>query len=123
MNIKKKILIVEDEAINAMYLQIMLSSKGYEISGIAGSGEEAIASINEDCPDLALMDITLRDFTNGIELSQKIREQFNFPIIFISGYDDPDTKAKIKSIPESYKITKPLNETDLLKLIEQILAR
>jgi len=122
MNSKKKILIVEDEAIHAMYLQIMLSSKGYEISGLAASAEEVMDSIHKDCPDLALMDITLRNFTDGIELSHTIRKQYDFPIIFISGYDDPETKAKIKLIDNAYKMTKPLDEFELLQLIEKILA-
>lgn len=121
MDEKKKILIVEDEAIHAMYLNVMLKNIGYDITGTEATGEGGIASVEESCPDLVLMDINLRNSIDGIELAKILREKYNFPIIFISGFDDKETLSRINLIVNSWKLTKPIQETNLTNLMREIL--
>ena len=54
---EEKVLIIEDETITALELQNKLESWGYEVVGLAGSGEEAIRISNEKEIDLILADI------------------------------------------------------------------
>ncbi|MFT6855197.1 MAG: CheY-like chemotaxis protein [Cyclobacteriaceae bacterium] len=122
MEDKKKILIVEDEAINAMYLGVLLKNNGFESTGTAATGESAIASVEKDCPDLILMDITLRNSMDGISVATILRKKYIFPIIFISGYDDKETLARIHSITNTWKLSKPIVETTLIDLICEVLA-
>jgi CheY-like chemotaxis protein len=122
MEDKKKILIVEDEAINAMYLGVLLKNNGFESTGTAATGESAIASVEKNCPDLILMDITLRNSMDGISVATILREKYTFPIIFISGYDDQETLARIHSITNTWKLSKPIVETTLIDLICEVLA-
>ncbi|MGL5508504.1 MAG: response regulator, partial [Microcoleaceae cyanobacterium] len=66
MNINKvKILIVEDESIIAEDLADSLSSKDYEVVGIAASGLKAIALAKEKTPHLILMDVMLQGDMDG----------------------------------------------------------
>ena len=57
MNELKKILIVEDEIINAQNLAEGLEELGYLVSGIVSTGEGAMAEVMNNPPDLILMDI------------------------------------------------------------------
>jgi len=118
---KKKILIVEDEAINAMFLKIMVTKVGFEVTGTAATGDAAIESVEHSFPDLILMDITLRNSIDGIEVANILREKHQFPIIFISGYDDKETLNRISLISNTWKLSKPIVENDLTSLIHQVL--
>ncbi|MEQ8239738.1 MAG: response regulator [Cyclobacteriaceae bacterium] len=118
---KKKVLIVEDEAINAMFLKIMVSKCGYEVTGTAATGDVAIASVEGNSPDLILMDITLRNSIDGIQVANILREKHNFPIIFISGYDDKETLNRISLISNTWKLSKPIVENELTNLIDEVL--
>jgi CheY-like chemotaxis protein len=122
MEDKKKILIVEDEAVNAMYLGRLLKNNGYELTETAATGKRAIASVEENCPELVLMDINLRDSIDGIEVSQILREKYKFPIIFISGYDDIETLSRIAAIVNTWKLAKPIVEKNLTDLMQEALA-
>ena len=66
---QKKIYIVEDARIIALELQRVLENLGYMVSGIAGSGEEAIEAVVAADPDLILMDVRLGGQMSGIEAS------------------------------------------------------
>jgi len=68
---QKSILIVEDEQIAAMDLKETLKSLGYRVAGIAGSGERAVEMVDEQVPDLILMDINLGAGMNGIDAAKK----------------------------------------------------
>ena len=57
---EERILVIEDENITALEIQNKLESWGYEVVGLAGSGEEAIKIANEKGTDLILADIVLR---------------------------------------------------------------
>jgi CheY-like chemotaxis protein len=118
----KKVLIVEDEAIHAMYLKMMLKKKGYIICGTEATGEGAIDNVEENIPDMVLMDINLRNSIDGIEVAYILREKYNFPIIFISGFDDPETMNRIKPIKNTWKLTKPIIEANLTNLMFEILS-
>jgi len=118
-----KILIVEDDTIIAMELMERLKELGYEIAGTVYSGIEAIKMVNSTKPDLVLMDIRLSGKMDGIEAAEKISEQFDIPVIFLTAYADEETlfRAK-KSEPFGY-ILKPFNARMLHTNIEMALYR
>ncbi|MFO7966193.1 MAG: response regulator [Archaeoglobaceae archaeon] len=113
-----KILIVEDESIVAMDISSMLENLGYTVSGIAGSGEEAIRSAGIREPDLVLMDIMLRGGVDGIEAAEYIRHNFQIPVVYLTAYSDNKTLERAK-ITEPYGyILKPFEERELHTCIE-----
>ena len=57
MNQKTKILIVEDEMIIAANISLLLTNLGYEVTGILSKGEEALVHIEQNQPDILLLDI------------------------------------------------------------------
>ena len=113
-----KILIVEDEAIPAMDLRIMLGQWGYETPRIATTGDEAIEKSEQDRPDVALMDINIHGEMNGIEIARRLSSEFGVSIIFITGYGDEDIMERVKAVNPSGIIRKPLNVEKLKAAIE-----
>jgi PAS domain S-box-containing protein len=113
----KKILIVEDERIEALDIQRALESFGYEVPYIAFSGEEAIEKASELMPDLILMDISLAGDTNGIEATLTIKN-LEIPVIYLTAHSDIATFQLAKlSDPYGY-IVKPFDNRELQYTIE-----
>jgi len=120
---KVKVLIVEDENIVAKDIQLSLKKLGYTVIGIEKSGEGAILNAQNSSPDIIIMDIMLKGEINGIEAAEKIRKEFNIPIIFLTAYADENTLSKAKiSEPYAYVI-KPFKEIDLHTSIEMALYK
>lgn len=119
---RKKILIVEDQKIIALDLKRVLAKKGYLISGICESGEDAIKVTAYEKPDLILMDILLKGKLNGIETAETISEKYDVPVIYLTALTDVDTYLKaIKTEPKKY-LMKPLEIDSLEKAIKEVFA-
>jgi diguanylate cyclase (GGDEF)-like protein/PAS domain S-box-containing protein len=110
---KAQVLIVEDEAITAMDIQITLEGLGYEIIGIADTGKEALAFVEQCKPDLIFMDIVVKGDIDGTQAAIEIKKRFNIPIIFLTAYQDDNTFNQAKlSDPYAY-LPKPFDKKDL----------
>ncbi len=120
---KSKILIVEDEAIEAMNFEQILKSSGYDVVAIASAGEDALLKASDLKPDLILMDIVLKGHMDGIEAASRIRDDFDIPVIYLSAHLEENAvrRAKITS-PYGYLI-KPVTKTDLRNNIELALYK
>ncbi|MFH0787091.1 MAG: response regulator [Pseudomonadota bacterium] len=77
---KKKIVIVEDEAIIALDLKSNLERLGYTVLATVNSGEKALELIEQDQPDLVLMDIILQGKMDGIEATDIVRSRWDIPV-------------------------------------------
>ena len=112
-----RILIVEDERITAEDLREVLTGLGYEVNAVA-SGAEAIAEVERNPPDLALMDIRIRGSMDGTETATILRERFDIPVIFLTAHADQATLDRAKqSRPVGY-VVKPYQESELQASVE-----
>lgn len=115
---KIKVLVVEDEGLVAEDLKEMLNGLGFEVPGIADTGEGTIALAAEHQPDLILMDINLSGSMDGITAGMQIRLRWGIPIIYVTAFA---TQAIIdrakKTVPSGY-ILKPFNERQIQTAIE-----
>jgi len=112
-----KILIVEDETVIAMQLKADLLTLGYRVSGILETGEEAVAAICEQKPDIALMDIRIRGPIDGIAAAEKIRTHSDIPIIFMTAYADESMLDRAMEIEPSAYLIKPFSNRELQSAI------
>lgn len=113
-----KILIVDDVFNNLLLLSEILKSENYEINS-ALNGNEAIASVKNDTPDLILLDILLPDIS-GYEVCSLLKADkiYNeIPIIFISALDTHLDKVKGLKLGGVDYITKPFNRDELLSRV------
>jgi two-component system sensor histidine kinase/response regulator len=118
-----RVMIVEDEAIAALYLKEMLLKKGYAVVGTAVAAEEAIMQAGYLNPDLVLMDIFLKGKMDGIEAARYIYGKLNIPVIFLTSYSQESlVESAIHTEPFGY-LVKPYNESELYACIEIALLK
>ena len=79
------ILLVEDDAIIAMTLEAALADAGYVVRGPASTAARGLEIAEREPPDLALVDINLRDGSNGIDLARELLNRWGIPSLLISG--------------------------------------
>ncbi len=117
--LKRKVMIVEDEMILARNIEMKLEKMGYQPSGIADSGEEAVAILDKDPSiDLILMDIVIKGEKDGIQTAGEIQARFDIPVVYLSAYSDENTfkRAEISN-PFGY-ILKPVGDRELSIALE-----
>ena len=123
--LKGKILIVDDEPINLDFFDVMLSRLGFQVV-MAEDGEAALDLIQQDRPDLIILDNIMPKMT-GWELTKilkwsKAYEQFrDIPIIMFSAMDAVKDKIEGFELGIEDYITKPFNFSEVLARIRAVL--
>lgn len=120
---KKRIVIVEDEAIVAMDIELSLKHLGYEVVGVACEGSEALTIIENKKPDLILMDIQIKGKKSGIDIAAEVNKRFKLPVIFLTAYADSSTLSRAKESEPFAYIIKPFDEQELHTAIEIALRK
>jgi CheY-like chemotaxis protein len=114
----KRVLIVEDEVINAMALAEVIPGWGFTAVDMATSGEEAIRLSEEKRPDVVLMDIALHGQLDGISAAREITGRLGIPVIFMTGYDDEETEKAAEEVRPLALLVKPLDVAYLKELLD-----
>ncbi len=114
-----RILIVEDEAISAMWLEMQLSRDGYTILGVVDNGSDAVRTAGEQHPDVVLMDIRLAGPMDGIEAARAITRQDHCSVIFMSGYSDQLARLQREQTNAVGYLSKPIQMPELHRLLSQ----
>ena len=91
----RRALIVDDEIIFAINLEADMHELGFDICDLAANGQQASMLAMSNQPDVVLMDINLEGGREGIETARWLRSVCEAPIVFVTGYTDPDTVARI----------------------------
>ena len=116
-----RILIVEDEAAQAIDLEDQVRSLGYDVVACVSTGEEALRAARE-LPDLALVDIRLGGKLDGIETAGILTTRFKVGVIYTTAHDDAETIRRLKlTLPSGY-LGKPIRSQDLHGAIEVALS-
>lgn len=119
---KVNILIVEDNFILAQDLKFILKNLGYEVCGWAANKREAFTILEDLLPDLALLDIELKDGDDGIELARDISQQYNIPCVFLTSHADTETLNRAKAVYPYGYLVKPFEERDVYATVEMALS-
>ncbi len=109
----KKVLIVEDELIISLLIERMVNNLGHQVIEKVSSGEAAIKASRQYDIDIILMDIRLQGEIDGIEAMEKIREQQDIPVIYISGNTDKLHQDQIDSSDYIDFLSKPITFSEL----------
>ncbi|MDI9614671.1 GAF domain-containing protein [Methanothermobacter sp.] len=117
-----RVLLVEDEAITAMDLQRKLEFQGYDVTGIAHSGEAAVELAEKLRPDLILMDIILRGPMSGVEAAERIKD-LDIPVVFLSAHSEESTMESAREVQPYGYLIKPFDEKELFFTIELAIQR
>jgi len=118
-----RLILAEDEFIIATDIQSRLRGTGYDVVGIAATGEDAIAQAGELRPDVVLMDIVLKGEMDGIDAAQQITERFDIPVIFLSAHTDAGTVKRAAATASYGFLVKPFDELELRAAIEMAIYK
>lgn len=108
-----KILVVEDELLNAAALKQELEVMGYKVFEIVTRGKTAIEKALSLRPDIILMDIYLANDVDGIDAAREIQKNAAIPVLYISAYIDNDTIKKSRETNSVGFIQKPFEITEV----------
>lgn len=117
-----KIGLVEDEALIADNISEMLTGYGYEVTAAARKYSEAIDMIEEEEPDLLLIDVRIIGKLDGIDVAQTVQEKYSMPYIFLTANSDFDTISRAKALRPSAFLTKPVTAPQLYAAVEMAIA-
>lgn len=118
MSDKFKILIVEDEMLIGANISLQLNELGYEVTGIVPRGEEALEHIEDNPPDIMLLDINLKGDLDGIETALAMQKTHDIPIIYLTANTDDAHFNRAKATKPFGFISKPFKKLDLQRTIE-----
>jgi len=117
-----RVLIIEDEAQITRLIELELKYEGYDVI-TATDGAEGLKSIQQNNPDLVLLDCMLPNMS-GEEVCQKVRETENpTPIIMITAKDGIEDKVKGLDYGADDYLVKPFATEELLARIRAVLRR
>lgn len=115
MNIKERVLVIEDDHGISIYLKTILSSNGYDVI-LANCGKEALSLAASHCPDVILLDLGLPDI-DGNDILQQIRRWSRTPVVVISARTSENDKALALDLGADDYLTKPFSTVELLARI------
>ena len=117
----KTILVVDDEKPIADILQFNLIKEGYRVI-CAYDGDEALQKVEEEQPDLMLLDIMLPK-RDGMEVCREIRKKYNFPIIMLTAKGSEIDKVLGLEMGADDYVTKPFSTRELIARVKANMRR
>jgi len=119
-----RILIVEDEPAMVELLRYNLESEGFDVSS-AQDGEEAMLSLEEQAPDMVLLD-WMHPKISGIEICRRLRRSSdyrNLPVIMITARGEESDRIRGLDVGADDYVAKPFSPAELLARIRAVLRR
>lgn len=119
----KKVLVVEDNALNLRLFCDLLRAHGYEVAGLR-DGREALAAARAMRPDLIVMDIQMPHVT-GLELTETIRadpDLASTPIMAVTAYAGKSDEDRIRAAGANAYVSKPIALMRFIETVRGLLA-
>ena len=115
----KKILIVDDDAMNRKLAGMMLKKGNHEVRAVE-SGDEGIALLSGEAFDVLLLDVEMPG-KNGIETLRQIRAEGlgeGMKVLFLTGNEESEVSGAIREFSADGYIKKPFKPQELLEAVE-----
>jgi len=112
---KRRILVVEDEMLIGMLLEDMLADMGYEVAAVVPRLKEALAAVERESFDLAILDVHLHG-ESAFPVAEALIGK-HIPFVFATGYGE-------RGLPETYRsrpvLQKPFARDDLERVLKTL---
>ncbi len=116
-----RVIVVEDDAIIAMEIEMMLQDLGAEVVGLARTAADAVELAELHRPDCATMDISIKGNRDGVSAAIEIYETLGIRSIFVSAYGNDETRARaVRAHPLGW-VMKPFNTKDIKSALDRVL--
>ena len=121
MNIKEKVLLIEDERTIRRFMQAILTANGYDVL-MAGTGAMADTMISSHCPDIIILDLGLPDM-DGMTILRNVRKWSKVPILVVSARSHERDKVEALDAGADDYLTKPFGVMELISCVKAVLRR
>ena len=121
MNDPRRVLVCDDEPQIVRALRVILRDAGFEAVP-AASGEEALDLVAVRPPQAAIVDLMLPDI-DGVEVTRRIREWSEMPILVLSALGEEDRKVEALAAGADDYVTKPFGPRELIARLQAALRR
>lgn len=117
-----RVVIAEDEAIVRLDLKEILEEEGYEVVGETGRGDEAVALVRSQRPDLAILDIKMPGI-DGLTAARQITADHLAAVLILTAFSQRDLIEQARAAGALAYLVKPFQKNELLPAIEIALGR
>ena len=115
MEIKDRVLVVEDDKRISNFIKTVLEANNYDVI-VAQTGAEAYSMVTSQCPDVVILDLGLPDM-DGMKILQGVREWSAMPVIVVSARTHERDKVEALDLGADDYITKPFGTSEMLARI------
>jgi two-component system, response regulator PdtaR len=117
-----RVVIAEDEAIVRLDLKEILTEAGYDVVGETGRGDDAVRLVDEQRPDLAILDIKMPGM-DGVRAARQITAAHQVAVLILTAFSQRDLIEDARDAGVAAYLVKPFRREELLPAIEGVLAR
>ena len=114
-------MVVEDDFLVAMQMESALTEAGFEVAGVAASGEDAIELAISERPRLVVMDIRLAGDRDGIDTALQLFAELGIRCIFATAHQDEQARKRAAPAAPLGWLQKPYTMTSLVGMVRQAL--
>jgi len=118
-----RVLIVEDELLIARDLSQNLKRQGLQVTKVVSSAQAALQAIDEDPPDIVLMDIVIKGELDGIDAAFIIHERYRLPVLYLTAYADEETLNRAEQSHAYGYLLKPFKIKELSTTIRMAIVK
>lgn len=116
-----RILLAEDEAIVGIEIKNSLQRLGYTHTDLVPTAQEVLEEVEERTPDLILMDVNLEGSMDGIEATEKLHENYDVPVVFVTAHSSESVLSRIRHTDAVGYVVKPINDSDLESITQSVI--
>ncbi len=117
-----RVVIAEDEAIIRLDLKEILEEEGYDVVGDTGRGDEAVALVREQRPDLAILDIKMPGL-DGLAAAREISSERLCAVLILTAFSQRNLIEEARDAGVMSYLVKPFQKSELIPAIEVALGR
>jgi two-component system, response regulator PdtaR len=119
---RRRIVVAEDEALIRLDLVEMLREEGYDVVGEAGDGEEAVRLVEEQRPDVVVLDVKMPGL-DGLSAAERIGERRLAAVVMLTAFSQRELVERARDAGALAYVVKPFTRADLMPAIEIALSR
>ena len=116
-----KVLVVEDQFLVAAELEDIIDRLGHQHLGTVSTCEEALEAVQEQWPDIILMDIFIDGTRDGVETAEELLKLGKVAILFLTDREEDQVYHRAKRVPDAWFLNKPVSGMQLGRTIDQYL--
>lgn len=113
-----RVLIVEDEVLVSMMMSDLVEDVGFEVTGVATKADEAFRLVDEQRPDIAIVDVTLNGDRGGVEVGAELSRRYGIGLIFMSGHGGVGDWPEIRELDPVAVLQKPCLPTQVMDALK-----